>query len=330
MPPRVSVIIPTHNRPELLIHAVNSVLHQSYPHVELIVVDDGSTCCHSEAREFVMRTGGVFLSQEHKGVAAARNRGFEASTGELIAYLDSDDVWQPEKLSVQVAYLDDHPEYHIVQCPEIWFRSGRRVNPRAHHIMKEGDLFQQSLSLCCISPSAVMIRRSVFKEIGGWDERFLVCEDYELWLRMTARYMIGLCPEALVHKYGGHSDQLSKAFPAMDRFRAAALLKLLDTSKLLPHQRVAVLTEISTKFQILIQGAQKRERFDHAACYREILKELMTASKDAELLSSARKGLTLLFNIISSDFNPAQPFLPAAHQEREILAEASDGLTVSA
>lgn len=330
MLPRVSAIIPTHNRPELLINAVNSVLQQSYPHVELIVVNDGSTCCHAEARELVTRNGGVFISQEHRGVAAARNRGLQASTGDMIAYLDSDDVWQPEKLSAQVAYLDDHPEYHIVQCPEIWFRFGRRVNPRTHHVMKEGNLFQQSLSLCCISPSAVMIHRSVFEEIGTWDERFFVCEDYELWLRMTARYKIGLCPRALVHKYGGHPDQLSKAFPAMDRFRAAALLKLLHTARLLPLQRVAVLTEISNKLAILIQGAQKRERLEHAEHYRAILKELTMASNDDELLSAARRGLTLLFNIISNDFNPAQPFLPAAYQETGILEEQCDGLIVNA
>ena len=262
MVPRVSVVIPTFNRWPLVAEAVDSVLTQSYRDFELIVVDDGST--DATASELAKLTSWLqFFVTERRGVSAARNLGVSQSRGHYIAFLDSDDVWLNSKLERQTRFMDEHPEFHICQTDEIWNRNGVRVNRRAVHQKPSGDIFSRSLELCLVSPSAVMMTKALFERTGGFDEAFPVCEDYDLWLRISAQHQVPLIPDRLTIKRGGHADQLSRSVWGMDRYRILALQKILS-SNLDGRQEAAALEILRQKVAIVAGGARKRGREEEA------------------------------------------------------------------
>ena len=274
--PKVSVIIPTYNRQDFVREAIASVIAQTYQGFELIVVDDGSEDdTRTVVQEFSDIAPGIrYIFQSNQGVSAARNTGVALSTGPLIAFLDSDDVWQPGKLESQATFFATHPEAQICQTEEMWLRHGVRVNPHKKHRKAGGDIFARSLDLCLVSPSAVMLRRSLFDHIGGFDPRLPACEDYDLWLRIAAILPVHLIETPLVIKRGGHPDQLSHHFWGLDRFRVTALQKLLDSGVLSVQQRRLTLAVFQKKCVILAQGARKRGKSGKeyealAAEYRE-------------------------------------------------------------
>jgi glycosyltransferase involved in cell wall biosynthesis len=276
--PVVSVIIPTHNRWPLVGDAVGSVLAQSYRHFELIVVDDGSTDgTHAKLAEFGPRLR--LIRQPRKGVSAARNKGVSVARGRYLAFLDSDDLWLPEKLKVQTRFMEGHPGIQICQTDEIWLRRGLRVNPKVKHQKPSGDIFRRSLELCLVSPSAVMMTRELFNGVGGFDEGLPVCEDYDLWLRVAAKHSVPLIPYALTVKRGGHADQLSHSVWGMDRYRVAALQKLLRTD-LSGEKRHWVVEMLGRKISILSQGARKRGKEVEAIAYETMLREFIEESVD--------------------------------------------------
>jgi glycosyltransferase involved in cell wall biosynthesis len=264
---RVSVIIPTFNRRAMVREAVASVCAQRSAECEIIVVDDGSTDGTAEAltAEFAQRVR--VLRTENRGVAAARNTGVAASAGTLVAFLDSDDLWLPDKLAAELEFFAQHPEAEICQTQEIWIRNGTRVNSCAHHRKPSGDIFAAAVRMCLVSPSAVMLRRRLFDAVGGFDPSLTVCEDYDLWLRIARTTPVFLVDRALVIKRGGHGDQLSKRFWGMDRFRAAALCRVLAEGGLNDAQRHAALTALREKCAILGHGALRRGRAEEAARY---------------------------------------------------------------
>jgi len=272
--PLVSAIIPTFNRAAAVSRAVHSVLAQTLPGIEIIVVDDGSTDNTAELlnREFGSRIKLLRLPRNH-GVSYARNRGFELSRGAFIAFLDSDDLWLPEKSARQLAFMRARPELLISQTDEIWIRHGKRVNPCQHHLKPSGSIFAECLPLCVVSPSAVMMRRRFFAEVGLFDETLPACEDYDLWLRTAYRYPIKLLPEKLLTKFGGHNDQLSQTIPALDRYRIKALIKLLTHNQLTPIQKKQTLTILKKKSKIYLKGCRKRGRLQEAETLEKILSQ---------------------------------------------------------
>lgn len=257
--PFFSVVIPTFNRVHLVNRAVESVLSQTFTDYECIVIDDGSTDETSQVLSPHSKTIRYIYTQ-HGGVSKARNVGIQNAHGEWIAFLDSDDVWLPSKLEMQYEYITAHPEIYIHQTDELWIRKGRRVNPKKKHEKKEGHIFEYCLHLCLVSPSAVVVHRSVFENVGVFDEHMPVCEDYDLWLRVAWQYYIGFISKKLIVKYGGHSDQLSASLWGMDRYRVYALCKLLAYyGSLLPDAYYAKTVEVALhKCSVLYQGAQKR------------------------------------------------------------------------
>lgn len=255
-PGRVSVIIPTYNRAEMLERAIKSVLKQTYRNFELIVVDDGSTDDTSNLLNRY-RTKLRSYSKLHSGVSSARNFGLEKGEGAWVAFLDSDDYWLPEKLTRQMQYIGEHPGSMIHQTAEEWVRNGEVLNPTKKHRKYRGDIFLRCLPLCIVSPSAVIIHQKVFNDVGVFDEELPVCEDYDLWLRVALKYKIGLLPEKLIVKTGGHQDQLSRKYWGMDRYRIYALEKILKEN-LTQEQRLAVIREIIRKLTILETGRRKR------------------------------------------------------------------------
>ena len=267
---QVSVIIPTFNRADRVPRAVTSVLHQTFPDYEIIVVDDGSD---DQTLESLSRFGDsirLIRHPEKKGVSAARNRGITASRSPLITFLDSDDYWMPEKLEVQVGYFDKYPDWVAAQTEEMWIRNGIRVNPGKKHLKPTGDIFEPSLKRCLVSPSAVMLKRSLLDEVGLFDERFPVCEDYDLWLRISCRYPVHLIKRSLVVKVGGASDQLSASFKGMDRFRIRAMGKLLDGGLLSEGQVRMVRRELDIKCRIYGEGCLKRGRREEGHYYLQL------------------------------------------------------------
>lgn len=253
---KVSVIIPTYNRRALLERAIHSVLIQKGVNFELIIVDDGST---DGTREFVLTLPAItYLYQPNHGPAAARNLGIGRTSAAFIAFLDSDDEWLPGKLAAQLRFFEENPDYMICQTEEIWIRNGRRVNPMKKHKKYGGFIFEKCLPLCIVSPSAVMMRREFFDEVGLFDESLPACEDYDLWLRASARMPIGLVEKPYVIKYGGHVDQRSHQFPVMDRFRIESLRKIIESGVLNPSQKEAAQNELQRKCEIVTGGALKR------------------------------------------------------------------------
>lgn len=266
--PLVSIIIPTYNRGWILKEAINSVLAQDFTDFELIVVDDGST----DKTQDILNTYNediIALRQNNQGVSAARNAGIASALGRFIAFLDSDDLWLPKKLSTQIDFFKSNRDALICQTDEIWIRNGVRVNPKKRHKKFSGDLFKRSLSLCLISPSAVMIKRSLFEEVGVFDETLPACEDYDLWLRISCRYPVHLIKTPLIIKRGGHDDQLSSA-SGLDRFRIEALKKIIESNLLSKEQYSAAAKVLKQKCAIYANGCLKRGRRDKALYYETL------------------------------------------------------------
>jgi glycosyltransferase involved in cell wall biosynthesis len=266
----ISVIIPTYNREEKVKNAIESVLAQTVKPYEIIVVDDGST---DNTKNVIQKIKNItYIYQQNRGVSAARNKGIAHATGEYIALLDSDDLWKPEKLEKHIKYIKNNPKYNVSQTEEIWIRNGKFVNPMKKHLKPIGNIFIPSLELCLVSPSTVIIHKSIFEKYGTFDENLPACEDYDLWLRVSAFEPIGLLKEKLTVKYGGHVDQLSKAYYAMDRFRVYAIEKILQKN-IKPEYKKAAISVLLKKCEILINGYKKRGNQKEALFYENILKK---------------------------------------------------------
>ena len=255
--PKVSVIIPAYNRAHILREAIDSVLSQSYNDLELIVVDDGSD---DKTEKLVSHYIPylMYIYQEHQGVSAARNKGIECAQGDYISFLDSDDLWLKDKLNLQMKFMESRPETLICYTEEIWIRKGVRVNPMKKHRKYSGMIFEHCLPLCIVSPSSVLIARSLLEKTGEFDEELEACEDYDLWLRISAQYPIYLIDTPLIVKRGGHADQLSKKIEGQDRFRIRALIKLLEGDSLSSHQSELAWKELNRKCGIYGKGCIKR------------------------------------------------------------------------
>lgn len=238
----ISVIIPVYNRPQLALEAVRSVLFQSYPQLECILVDDGSTDPPDEVRRlFAADPRFRYLQIEHTGKpGAARNRGVAAARYDLIAFLDSDDLWLPRKLELQVAALlqtvregaggsgnDGRGTLALVHSKEIWLRNEKIVSQKRHRHRRRGDVFPDALKKCMIGPSTVLMRRDVYQALGGFREDLEIAEDYELWLRLAALYPVEYVDEPLIVKRAGHGEQLSEKYGHIELFRLQGLEDLV-------------------------------------------------------------------------------------------------------
>jgi len=271
----ISVIIPTYNRASFLEEAIQSVLNQDYfvrkssSPFEILVIDDGST---DNTKEIVKSFGNrmKYQFQEHKGVSAARNIGLDLAQGDYIAFLDSDDLWKKEKISIQMSYVNAFPRTKVCYTEEIWMRRGAFVNPKKKHRKYSGWIFDRVLPLCIISLSSALFRREIFAEIGKFDEELLACEDYDFGIRLALKYPVYFLPKPLIIKRGGHADQLSRKYWGMDRFRVIALEKTLNLG-LTPNQEMLVRQEIMRKCQILAIGFEKRNNKAEARKYLSLI-----------------------------------------------------------
>ncbi len=261
--PRVSVIITTFNRRQFLKEALASVLAQDYSDREIIVVDDGST---DGSRDEAAGLPVKYVWKENGGISSARNAGLDIARGDCIAFLDVDDLWKRKKLSIQMDEME-RTGTPLTYTDEIWIRNGERLNQKQRHRKYSGEIFEHCLPLCIISPSSAVIRRSVFDAAGVFDESLPVCEDYDMWLRITARFPVTFIQKQLIIKRGGHPDQLSRAYDGMDRFRIASIVKVLDSGVLSPGQTRKAIGELRTKCRIYAGGAMKRGKKEEGERY---------------------------------------------------------------
>lgn len=219
--PRVSVIIPTYNRRALVPHAIRSVLAQTLPVEEILVVDDGSTDGTAEAlqREFGARL--TFVRQENAGVSAARNRGLAMAQGEFLSLIDSDDVWLPGKTMRQVQWLEAHPGFGMVLCDvERVDSSGRRINVfrRREFIPEDGPVLKWVLRNPALVPASALFRREVYESVGGFDAGLRTAEDIDFHLRVARRWPIGVVSETLARALRDH-DGLSALAQTYDDYQ---------------------------------------------------------------------------------------------------------------
>ena len=254
----VSVVIPTYNRINFIFRAIDSVLKQTYPIHQIIVVDNNSTDNTSEILRNKYSKIEI-LFENKQGVSSARNKGIKYSKSDWIALLDSDDSWEPKKIEKQLSlYEQSKKKLRVIHTDEVWYKNKVLLNQKNQHKKSGGDIFENCVRLCCISPSSALIRRDLFDEIGYFDESFPACEDYDFWLRVTATEKILFLDEPLTIKFGGHDDQLSKKYWGMDRFRVRALEKLILNHNLNYLQKKIVLNSLINRLEIITNGAKKR------------------------------------------------------------------------
>jgi len=282
MMPSVSVIIPTYNRAQKVVRAISSVLCQTFNDYEILVIDDGSTDNTKTAIAKFDEQITYIEQSSNLGVSVARNTGIRRSNAPFIAFLDSDDYWLPKKLAAHMDFFKTYPYAQICQTEEIWIRRGHRVNPKKRHLKPSGDIFEPSLKLCLVSPSAVMLRRSLFEEVGLFDEELIACEDYDLWLRISCQYPVYLIRQQLVFKDGGNPDQLSYKHKGMDRFRIKAIAKLMKNGRLNEKQLKSSLDELTVKCGIFGNGCIKRGNLKEGNFYLRLPERI---KKELSLLS---------------------------------------------
>ncbi len=277
--PFFSVIIPTYNRQDRISLTIDSVLSQTYDDYEIIVINDGSTDnTYNVLQQYEDKI--ISIYQKNEGVSSARNKGIAISKGKYVAFLDDDDIWGKNKLQKHFDFISNHPEIEIHQSDETWIRNGKHFNKKKIHQKLSGNIFKESLNMCLISPSAVVIKKNIFTKYGLFDQLLPACEDYDLWLRISLHNKIGLINEELLKKNGGHGDQLSQKYWGMDRFRIYSILNLLLDDKFENHEKDKELAKniVMQKIEILINGSKKRNKKEYILKLSELKEKVNFAN----------------------------------------------------
>lgn len=275
--PVVSVILPTYNRPVLTREAVTSVLRQSYSNFELIIVDDGSkTPLELPPDERVS----LISSRRTGRPGAARDIGVKKASGALISFLDSDDLYLPEKLEIQLASLRER-RCRFSHTLERWERNGRVMSQKKLTHKRQGDIFEYALKKCIIGPSTVMMERQLYIDTGGFRKDLEIAEDYEYWLRITDSLHVDYVDSALTIKRAGDWDNLSEKYGHIESCRIRGLKDLVDNKVFSEdHQKMAekVLAE---KCVIHARGAEKRGKKHEADAYYELARNYENRGPDS-------------------------------------------------
>ena len=272
----ISVVIPTFNRLIYLERAIKSVLNQTISVNEIIIVDDGSD---DGTSEFIHSNypNLKYIFQSNSGVSAARNTGIKAASSNWIAFLDSDDAWVTNKIQKQITELELNPEMNFCHSNEIWIRNGKEIKQKNTHKKFGGFIFDKCLDKCRISPSTVICRRSLLIKLNGFDEDLAICEDYDLWLRITSDNPVIYIEKPLIIKYGGHQDQLSRNSEGIESYHIKSLEKLLMQDFPSEH-RIAMKNMLINKLKIYANGAKKRGRVN---IYNKFIKRIDELSYQA-------------------------------------------------
>lgn len=265
---------------------------QSYQHLELLLVDDGSAAKIQQRiyeRYRLEKRCRLLTNKQHCGYPGAiRNLGIAACRGDYIAFLDSDDLWLPDKISRQLKQ-----PAKFSHCREHWWRyrqsietavdgdfwqsqqrllengTIRLISQKKQYNRRCGDLFQDSLAKCIIGPSTALIERDFYQKYGGFREDLRIAEDYEFWLRLTSQTPVEYLDEPLVVKrdHPVDADQLSHQYDFIEKFRIEALRRLQDWPFFTVVQRQLLRCQLMQKLRIWANGSRKRGRIAEAECY---------------------------------------------------------------
>lgn len=248
----VSVIIPVYNRTFSIRDAVESVLIQSIKPSEIIVIDDGSSFNMASYLKNYMHHIRLIKLNENKGVSFARNTGIKAASGEYIAFLDSDDLFLPEKLEYQINYMAEN-NLLISHTDEFWYRKDRWANQGKSNKRYGGYIFDKILDKCRISPSSLIVHKSVFDEAGYFNEDLRVCEDYEISLRFALKYKIGYLEKKLIIKRAVEENSLSAGISHIEYIRYEILEKLYreNANILDKNTKIILINELERKKNII-------------------------------------------------------------------------------
>ena len=237
--PLVSVVIPTYNRALTISPAIDSALNQTYKNIEIIVVDDGSTDNTKEAlKPYEQKI--TYIPQANSGVSSARNIGIQRAAGEYVAFLDSDDLWYPQKLEKQIEAIQKNQEYAL--C----LTNIEYINEAGSHIsfsnlreiiLQNGSFFEYLLRGFPVTCSYMLIKKDVFNAVGLFDESLKTAEDIDMLLRITSGYQAILIDEPLV-KYRRGSSHLSGRLFTGNRLRAIQKIREYCPELAQKHQKL--------------------------------------------------------------------------------------------
>lgn len=233
-PPAVSIVVPVYNGVRLLPAALESAFKQTFQDFEIIVVDDGST---DGTRELLASYGDRIRAfhQQNGGASSARNHGIREARGEYIAFLDSDDLWQPEKLAIQMVCLREHPDAGVCFTDLNYFDERNQWSAEFKRVVPpSGMMFDAILRNHFISMSSVVVRRKCLDEVGLFDESLIGCEDYNLFLRLAQRYPFQFIAQPLIESRC-HEGNLSNNLPQMCRDEIANVDKI---AAMFPEMRI--------------------------------------------------------------------------------------------
>jgi glycosyltransferase involved in cell wall biosynthesis len=257
----ISVVIPVFNRIQSLKRAIESVLCQNEKNCEILIIDDGSTLDIKNAISHYLKHPKIkyYKINTNKGVSFARNVGIRYAVGNFIAFLDSDDIWLPFKLKIQLELLNDELKNYIIHTDEFWLKNGKFLNKPANKIGINGEVYIHIIDKCRVSPSTVLISRCVFEKIGLFNEFLRVCEDYEFFLRASLFFKFTYINIKSIIKISESNDQLSKNIKHIEYIRLNILLNILQKYgyHMSDKYKYSTLREINRKFNIVRRGVNK-------------------------------------------------------------------------
>ncbi|MDR0453255.1 MAG: glycosyltransferase [Deferribacteraceae bacterium] len=242
-----SVIIPAYNRNSAVRDAIESVFRQTLPPVEIIIVDDCSDKPLEHSLAPYLSKIKIIRAEKNAGVSSARNIGIAVCSGKYVAFLDSDDLWTPDKCRIQIEAMIKY-NWRASHTDEHWYRQDRWVNQGKQHTKYGGHIFCKILDKCRISPSAFMLDRELLNRMGGFNEQLIVCEDYEFFLRLALETEIGYLPEKLTIKRAIEKNSLS------------ASIKHIESTRLKILEQFASEHILSREYQMCLQNELERKK----------------------------------------------------------------------
>ena len=248
--PNVSVIIPTYNRADLVKRAIKSVLDQTYQNFELIVINDNSLDdTINVINTFKDSRIQCISHKKNRGAPAARNTGINKSRGEYIAFLDDDDEWLPEKLEIQLEYLNHRPNVGLIYAGyEIVDKDKNkihRINPK-----ERGNTFHRILHTNFIGSPTVLVRRECFESVGGFDEKFKSSQDWDMWIRISQKYDVDYVPNILA-KYNISGNRITTNMNSVINGHIQILSKYDDYYKMHNEIYSTILTLIAIDYSLI-------------------------------------------------------------------------------
>lgn len=270
-PADVSAILPVRDRPLLLQEAITSIASGAVVPREVIVVLDASAAARARDHDAALACSRaldargallILLPGPGRGPAAARNLGAARARSEWLSFLDSDDLWRPDKLRDQLDFLQSRPHLDAAHTTETWMKNDREIPVPDSLRPTTGRPLRESFGRCLVSASSVMIRRRVFFELGGFDATLTACEDFDLWIRYFVKRPMGLVPgnpHPHVIKRSGAWDQLSST-RSIDAYRVRSLIKILGSDMLYGQDRKCAIAALQQKWGIVQSQAEKYGR----------------------------------------------------------------------